>query len=143
MPRLPPNQVPGYRRHRRSGQAVVSLDGGDYYLGPHGTQVSKDEYDRLTGIWKANGRRMPVNDDATANLTVIEVMAPYWQHARAYCLKNGEPTSEVGNIRLALRPGEAPLRGHCRNRLRAGGAEGRTRDDGRIGTHPQVHQPAH
>ena len=104
MPRLPLNQVPAYRRHRPSGQAVVSLDGRDFYLGPHGTQVSKDEYDRLTGIWKANGRRMPVGGEAAPNLTVTEVMAPYWQHARAYYLKNGVPTSEVGNIRLALRP---------------------------------------
>ena len=39
--------VPKYRRHRASGQAVVTLSGQDFYLGPHGTKASKQEYDRL------------------------------------------------------------------------------------------------
>ena len=37
--------VPSYRKHKASGQAVVTLSGRDVYLGPHGSQVSKDEYD--------------------------------------------------------------------------------------------------
>jgi hypothetical protein len=34
---------PKYRKHRASGQAVVTLNGHDYYLGPHGTKASKAE----------------------------------------------------------------------------------------------------
>ncbi len=33
------NAVPKYRKHRATGQAVVTLNGRDFYLGPHGTQV--------------------------------------------------------------------------------------------------------
>ena len=43
--------IPTYRKHRASGQAVVSLNGRDFYLGPHGTRASKLEYDRLIGEW--------------------------------------------------------------------------------------------
>ena len=32
---------PKYRKHRASGQAVVTLNGRDIYLGPHGTKASK------------------------------------------------------------------------------------------------------
>ena len=38
---------PAYRRHKASGQAVVTLCGQDVYLGPHRTTASKREYDRV------------------------------------------------------------------------------------------------
>jgi hypothetical protein len=47
MPRLT-HSVPKYRRHRASGQAVVTLADKDHYLGPHGTKASRLEYDRVT-----------------------------------------------------------------------------------------------
>ncbi len=49
MPRLV-RALPTYRHHHASGQAVVTLDGHDYYLGPHGTRTSKQEFDRLIAI---------------------------------------------------------------------------------------------
>ncbi len=42
---------PKYRKHRASGQAIVTLHGVDHYLGPHGTKASKAEYDRLIAQW--------------------------------------------------------------------------------------------
>ncbi len=39
MPRLT-NSLPKYRKHKASGQAIVTLDGRDFYLGPHGTKAS-------------------------------------------------------------------------------------------------------
>lgn len=46
MPRLT-NSLPKYRKHRASGQAVVTIAGRDCYLGPHGTKASRLEYDPL------------------------------------------------------------------------------------------------
>ena len=47
----PRNQVPSYRRHKQSGQAIVTvnLDGTrrDYLLGPYGSAESKQEYERI------------------------------------------------------------------------------------------------
>ena len=34
---------PSYRLHKPSGQAVVTLNGRDYYLGKHGTAESRAE----------------------------------------------------------------------------------------------------
>jgi hypothetical protein len=36
--------VPKYRKHRASGQAVITILGREHYLGPHGSQVSRDAY---------------------------------------------------------------------------------------------------
>jgi hypothetical protein len=51
------NSLPKYRKHRSSGQAVVTLNGRDHYLGPNDTKASKREYDRLIGEWLANDRK--------------------------------------------------------------------------------------
>ena len=37
MPRTKQGAPPTYRKHRPSGQAVVTLSGRDFYLGPHGS----------------------------------------------------------------------------------------------------------
>jgi integrase len=80
--------IPSYRRHRRSGQAVVTLTDGlggrrDIYLGPWKSQESKQEYLRIIGEWEANGRRLlglaPMGD-----LSVNELLLAYWKHAEGY-----------------------------------------------------------
>ena len=43
MPKLR-NKLPSYCQHKASGQAVVTLDGHDYYLGKHGTPRSREKY---------------------------------------------------------------------------------------------------
>jgi hypothetical protein len=50
--------IPTYRKHRGTAQAVVSLNGRDFYLGPHNTRASKLEYDRLIGEWLHQGRQI-------------------------------------------------------------------------------------
>ncbi|MEL7499510.1 MAG: hypothetical protein AAFN77_18040 [Planctomycetota bacterium] len=67
--RGPSKTPPKYRKHRASGQAIVTLSGQDSYLGPHGTKASQREYDRLIGEWLANGREIPVAKDET--ITVV------------------------------------------------------------------------
>jgi integrase len=92
-------RTPNYRRHKASGQAVVTLDGRDCYLGRHGTLESRAEYDRLISDWLANGRRGALADGGA---TVNELMVDYIKHVDAYYQKDGRPTSEAGNIRLSL-----------------------------------------
>ncbi|QDT67867.1 hypothetical protein MalM25_07750 [Planctomycetes bacterium MalM25] len=62
MPRLT-NALPSYRKHRASGQAVVTLSGADHYLGKHGTKSSRTLYDRLVAEWLVNGRSSPAKAD--------------------------------------------------------------------------------
>jgi hypothetical protein len=72
---------PAYRKHKASGQAVVTINGTDHYLGPHGSKASQIEYDRLIAEFLAHGRVLPNGSDPT--LTVSELMAAYIKWAKA------------------------------------------------------------
>ncbi|MFV2069345.1 MAG: tyrosine-type recombinase/integrase [Pirellulales bacterium] len=100
MPRLT-KSVPKYRKHRATGQAVITLNGKDHYLGPHGTKVSKREYDRLIGEWQANGRRAPAEH---SDLTISELLAAYLRHAKGYYRRaDGTPTDTIYAVKATLR----------------------------------------
>ncbi len=99
MPRLV-NSVPKYRYHRGSKQAVVTLNGREFYLGPHGTKASRIEYDRLISEWLVQGRHSLV--DCVDRLTIAEAINRYRAHVEHYYVKNGKPTSEQTCIRLAV-----------------------------------------
>jgi hypothetical protein len=101
MPKLS-KSLPKYRKHRPSGQAVVTLGGRDYYLGPHGTKVSRLEYDRLIGEWLASNRTPLMG--GSSDLTISELLARYWKHAKGYYRKDGQPTNEISALKSALRP---------------------------------------
>ncbi|MBX7165131.1 MAG: site-specific integrase [Pirellulales bacterium] len=94
-------RVPKYALHKASGQAVVTLNGRDVYLGPYGSAASRAKYDRTVGEWLAAGRRTA---EASRAVTVDDVIAAYWQFAETYYRKQGEPTGELDNLRHALRP---------------------------------------
>lgn len=57
MPNAHSTRTPSYRKHKATGQAVVTLSGKDPYLGRYGTAASKREHDRLLGGWLACLRR--------------------------------------------------------------------------------------
>ena len=102
MPRLT-KSVPAYRRHKASGQAVVTLDGRDHYLGPWQSKASQVEYDRLTGEWLANGRHLP--DDVERSRSLEELLAAFWLHAEQYYVgANGRATKELDSYRQAMKP---------------------------------------
>jgi len=90
--------LPKYRKHRPSGNAVVTLNGQDNYLGPHGTRASKLLYDRLIAEWLANDRRPP----GTVTVTVNELILGYWKFANGYYVKNGKKTDELAGVKIAL-----------------------------------------
>jgi hypothetical protein len=69
------HRTPKYRRHRASGQAIVTVNGQDFYLGPYGTAVSRREYDRVIAERLANGPRTPF--DAAQAISVVELIAAY------------------------------------------------------------------
>jgi len=103
MPKVTKSYVPKCRFHRPSGQARVTIDGRDYYLGPWKSRASLAEYDRLINEWLAGGRRLS-NLDSAAGLTVLEVIRAYRRFARTYYVKHGKPTSEITSLDDALKP---------------------------------------
>lgn len=94
------HRLPSYRRHKPTGQAVVTLNGRDIYLGKWNTKESRAEYDRLIGEWLAAGRSLPSPE---LDLTVSEVTLRYWQFAKGYYVKNGRPSGWLAHIKLMLR----------------------------------------
>ncbi len=98
-------RTPSYRHHKPSGQAVVTLDGRDFYLGLFDSAASRAEYDRLIAEWLSNGRNLSTPPSGQgSDLTVNELLLGYLRHADGYYVKNGKPTVEPVNIRLAIRP---------------------------------------
>ena len=103
MPRLK-HRVPSYRHHKRSKQAVVTLDGRDFYLGPYDSEASRREYDRLVGIWQANGRRLPAASAEYAETSINEIILAFMRHAKThYRRPDGTVTNEITAYRSALR----------------------------------------
>src|SRR6476660_4364769 len=81
------NATPKYRQHKASGQAIVTLEGRDFYLGPWRSKASRREYDRLTAEWLANHRHLPITQ--SDGLTIMELAAEYLRHANSYYRKDG------------------------------------------------------
>lgn len=105
MPRLK-NRVPSYRLHKATGQAIVTLNGQDNYLGPYDSPESRNRYDTLIAEWLANNRQSDTN-----SLTINELFVAYWQYVESYYVKNGKPTGEQKAIKYALIPA-VELYGH-------------------------------
>ena len=115
MPKLTGSNLPRYRKHVASGQAVVTLCGKDFYLGRFDTKSSRAEYDRLIGEWLASGRRAPsTKSNASGETTIVEMLASYVKHARQYYRKNGQPTTEYDCILEDIKDLKRALRSHAR-----------------------------
>ena len=100
--RGPSKSLPKYRKHKASGQAVVTLCGRDFYLGPHGTKASQVEYDRVIGEWLANDRQLS-SQSADEPKTVAQLIAAYWRFCKGYYVKNDQPTDEQAGVKVCLR----------------------------------------
>ncbi len=101
MPKLI-NANPSYRHHRPSDQAVVTIDGQDFYLGLWRSKVSRDQYDRVIGEWLANGRRLSPAS-GIGDLQVTELVDRFWTHALTYYrLPDGTSTLEPENFKPVL-----------------------------------------
>ncbi|MDB5352700.1 MAG: Phage integrase family protein [Planctomycetota bacterium] len=102
-------KIPSYRLHKPTGQAVVRLDGRDFYLGKHGSEGSHEAYRRRIAEWLTHGPVVaPSEPDSSGGgipLTVNDLILAYWHHAEVYYQSpDGTPSSEPEKIKLALRP---------------------------------------
>jgi len=107
MPKQRPHQIPAYRLHKPSGLAVVRLNGQDIYLGKHGTSDSRARYEQAIAQWLASNRQastgVGARPFAQSRLTINEFFLAYWEFAKSYYVKNGNPTGEQSNLRDAAR----------------------------------------
>jgi integrase len=101
MPRSNSAYVPKYRKHRASGQAIVTINSRDYYLGPFGTKASQLEHDRIITEWLASGRSPSFGIQSDA-LTVVELLAAYVPFAKRYY--GNTRRGEFANMKRAMKP---------------------------------------
>ena len=96
---------PVYRLHKARNCAVVTLNGKNHYLGPWQSPESHEKYARLIAEWRRNNGVLPTAVCSPSGvLTINELVLAYFRFAQTRYLKHGEPTSEVGCVRQALRP---------------------------------------
>lgn len=95
------DRIPAYCHHKASGQARVRIEGRDHYLGSFDSAESRAEYDRLIAEWLANGRRSR-GPDRRYDLTVVELLAAFMDHAEKHYRKNDRATGEATNYSYAL-----------------------------------------
>ena len=116
-------RIPSYRRHKPSGQAVVSIGGRDVYLGKWNSAASRAEYNRIIAEWTAQGGTLPQN--TTSDFTVAELLAAFEQHAKRILSRTRTASRQpkLANYRPVMRPIENALRLERPLRLRTDGIE--------------------
>ena len=100
-------KVPSYCKHSATGQAYVTIDGREKYLGKYGTPESREKYARIIaekyqGPRQVSGVAVPKNNA----LTIDELVLRYWTERvdKYYVDKEGNPSERQYHIRIALRP---------------------------------------
>jgi hypothetical protein len=102
--------VPTYSHHKPTGQAYVRLPNGKgrrvIYLGKYGTSESQAEYQRLLAELRAAPHTAAsAANGPPANITVNEVLLAFMRWAVTHYRKpDGEPTTEVEELKRSLRP---------------------------------------
>jgi integrase len=95
MPNDTSKRLPKYRKHKRSGNALVVLNDREIYLGKHNSPASLEKYNRLVAEWLQSERQ---SCDSKQEITVAEVMAAYIGFAKGYYRKDGNVTREYGLV---------------------------------------------
>lgn len=75
MARLNRNAEPTYCHHKARDLGYVRIDGRVVYLGQYNSPESLAEYDRLVGLWRLSGRRLPA-DALTHRASAVPAVVP-------------------------------------------------------------------
>lgn len=95
---MPHKNRPAYQLHKASGQAKVRISGKDIYLGVYGSPASRERYDAILVEWATT------QSVGQSTLTVADLSLAYLDAAKRYYVKNGEVTSEISSLKVALLP---------------------------------------
>ncbi|MDR1959996.1 MAG: hypothetical protein LBQ54_13285, partial [Planctomycetaceae bacterium] len=99
---MPKKNIPSYRLHKATGQAIVVLKGKTFYLGKWKTPASRERYTLLIAEYTRSGTRTPPQSSCT-EITAGELAVRFLEHAETYYVKNGKITPTFRHCKLALR----------------------------------------
>ena len=107
---MPRPRVPKLCLHKGTGQARVLLKGRHVYLGKHGTPEADEKYRRIVAEFLRTDAvpaevapRAAAPATPAAGRTIDEIILAYWKWAEGHYVKDGEPTSEIGVLKVTLR----------------------------------------
>lgn len=100
-----PSAIPSYRLHKASGQAVVTLHGRTHYLGPFGTEASRQKYGELLAgagkDWLDPFTKS--REDSDVGPSIAELCLAFLDFAETHYVKDGQQTDEVDCYRSLVR----------------------------------------
>ena len=105
MPKKP--RIPKYSLHKPSGRARVIIDGRHIFLGKYGSPESHEKYRAIVAelaIAPQVKAARPIDVAPDKAVSVAELALAYWKWAQGYYQKDGKPTTQVDNVRQALKP---------------------------------------
>ena len=96
-------RVPKLSRHPKTGQAYVTWEKKRHYMGVWGKPETEERYRRfVAGLAAPEG---PVEQTATPpdQTVIVELCAAFLQHAQTWYVKDGEPTAQLGHVKLHIK----------------------------------------
>jgi integrase len=97
-------RVPKYRLHKATGQALVEIRGRRTYLGKYDSPSSHERYRQIIAeLMSSPSTQVSTSSKRTEPLTIDELILLYFQFAKGYYVKDGQPTNEIVALRAALR----------------------------------------
>jgi hypothetical protein len=101
---MPKKNLPSYRLHKPTGQAICSLRGKMFYLGRYKSKESRAKYNELIAEYLANSCKLPPTRSRN-EITVEELTLRFLEWAEGYYRdSDGEPTENVDHCQRAVAP---------------------------------------
>lgn len=100
---MPRKNPPSYRKHKPSGNAIVTLQGKMFYLGKYGSKESRKRYREILSEYLANDGKLPPTKNGD-DITIQELSIRFLDWAEGHYVDDGKPTSSLRRCQLALAP---------------------------------------
>ena len=101
---MPRKNIPSYRLHKPTGQAICALCGKTFYLGKYKSKESRAKYNELIAEFLANDNKLPPTR-SHKEITVEELAVKFLEWAEGYYVDaTGKQTATFPHCRLAIEP---------------------------------------
>lgn len=98
---MPKQNIPSYRLHPATGQAIVVLNRRTIYLGKYKSKASREKYNQVIADYLANGKKLPPTR-SSSEIRVEEGIIRFLEHAETFYTKKGRLTSSFSNHQESL-----------------------------------------
>ncbi len=93
------SKVPSYRLHRGSGQAIVTINRRDFYLGQHNAPDSRKRYNRLIAEYLSTPETFLLSNSKKPDPAVSELIVAFLAF-----VKSEVADKEYKGIKLTMKP---------------------------------------